>query len=77
MHRGRIFGFAWAPLLALSCGDGAPECKQVISSCVNACNITCAPGEEEACVGPDFGDYDIGQNERCCICIDPNEDYGN
>jgi hypothetical protein len=72
----RAFGLV-AGLLLCSCGDDVPECKQVLSSCVDPCNISCSAGEEVACVGPDFGDYDIGENERCCICIDPNEDYGD
>ena len=45
--------------------------------CVDDCNIECGSDEEVACVGPDFGPYDIGENERCCICIDPNENYAD
>ena len=64
-------------LASFGCGDDFPVCKEVINTCVDPCDITCDQGEEEACVGRDFGDYDIGENERCCICIDPDRDYAN
>ena len=73
-------GLRLALLVAGLCGcggDSVPECKQVISSCTQSCSISCTAPEEVACVGPAFGDYDIGPNQRCCICADPSVDYGN
>ena len=51
-------------------GDGSeavPECLQVVSSCTDMCEITCAAGTQEACAGPDRG-FDIDEDERCCFC---------
>ena len=60
--------------LAAACGDdeGAPACEAVVSSCAAPCNVTCGAGKEVACVGPDYGDYAIGDDQRCCICVDPS-----
>lgn len=70
MLRRLVLGVVIGLGAALSgCGDGTPECKQVLSSCTESCNISCGSGEETGCVGPDFGDYDIGASQRCCICV--------
>lgn len=55
------------------CGDDddVPPCLQVISSCVDTCDIECPAGKVEACAGPGFGFDNITDNERCCFCTDP------
>lgn len=68
MRRLLTLAFVCSAGLVGGCGDDAPECKQVISTCTDPCDIECDAGEEIGCVGPDYGDYDIGDNERCCIC---------
>ena len=55
------------PLGSDATDDGVPECRQVVSSCTDTCEITCPAGTQEACAGPGYG-FDIGENERCCFC---------